>query len=144
MKGWMIWLLIGGVFVVLEAILPGGIVIFLGMGAMTVSLGLYLGWITTFVGAFLTFFISSLVYILFLRSIFIKYFEGDSQVQNVDEDQDLVGSLVEVANAIKPYEEGRVKFRDSYWQARSDEELPPGEKALVVGRQGNVLIVKSL
>jgi len=100
MQQWMIWLVVGAVFITLEMILPGGIVIFLGMGAATVSLGIYLGWITNWVSSFLTFFISSLVYILILRSLFIQYFEGDSSVQNVDEDNDLVGAIVEVAENI--------------------------------------------
>jgi len=144
MQQWMIWLVVGAVFITLEMILPGGIVIFLGMGAATVSLGIYLGWITNWVSSFLTFFISSLVYILILRSLFIQYFEGDSSVQNVDEDNDLVGAIVEVADPIHSFEEGRVKFRDSYWPARSDEDIAAGKKAVIIERQGNILIVKTL
>ena len=144
MQAWAMWVVFGAVLVLLEIILPGGIVIFLGISSLIVGAGVYLGIIKTIVGALLTWFIVSIVSILFLRQLFIKYFEGDSEVQNVDEDADLIGSIVEVVDEVKPYKEGRVKFRDSFWPARSNEELKVGAKALIESRDGNKLIIKSI
>jgi len=81
---------------------------------------------------------------LFLRSIFIKHFEGDSIIQNVDEDIDIDGSLVEVIEEIFPHKEGRVKFRDSSWTARSDENIKVAQRAIIIHRDGNTLIIKSI
>lgn len=144
MEQWLIWVIAGAVMVLLEFILPGGIIVFLGLAAMMVGGSIHLGWITSTTTAFLTWFISSIFLMLFLRSIFIKYFEGDTKVQNVDEDIDLVGSLVEIVEDVLPHKEGRVKFRDTTWIARSDEKLQVGSKAVVSGRDGNNLIIKSL
>ena len=144
MDAWLIWMSIGVVMILLEFILPGGIIVFLGIAAMAVGLGVYMGWITSLTSALLTWFISSIFLMLFLRSIFIKYFEGDSTIQNVDEDVDLMGTLVEIVEEVLPHKEGRVKLRDSTWVARSDEELKEGSNAVVSGRDGNILIIKSL
>lgn len=144
MDVWMIWIIAGAVMALLEFILPGGIIVFLGMAAIAVGGAVYLGWITTAVHALLAWFIISILFMLFLRQLFIKYFEGDTSVENVDEDKDLIGSLVETVEEILPHKEGRVKFRDTTWAARSNGELKPGSKAVVSERDGNTLIVKPI
>lgn len=144
MEMWLVWISAGIVMVLLEFIVPGGIIVFLGTAALFVGASVYFGVITSVVSAFIAWFISSIFLMLFLRSVFIKYFEGDSLVQNVDEDEDLKGSLVVVVEDIFPYREGRVKFRDSTWSARSEEQILKNNKAIIEGRDGNCLIVKSL
>jgi len=136
-----IWAITGIVMVLAEMILPGGIIIFLGMGCLTVAAGIYFGLITNVVTAFLTFFITSLMYLLILRSLFMKYFEGDSQIHNTNEDLDNINSIVEVIEIITPYKSGRVKFRDSTWEAQSDHEINIGENAVITKRLGNIWIV---
>ena len=74
----------------------------------------------------------------------MKYFEGDSSIQNTDEDIDLEGSLVEVIERILPHKMGRVRFRDTTWNAISEEELEVGSKVVVNMRSGNNLIVKAI
>jgi membrane protein implicated in regulation of membrane protease activity len=74
----------------------------------------------------------------------MKYFEGDSTVQNVDESADYLNAMVEVIEAVHPYKEGRVSFRGSTWQARSDEEIAQGTTAVIIGRDGNTWIIKTL
>lgn len=144
MDMWMIWLIAGAVMMVAETIIPGGIIVFLGAAAMIVGGAIYFEWITSIQMALLTWFICSIIFILFLRALFMKYFEGDSKVQNVNEDSDIQGSIVEVVEEILSYKEGRVRFRDTTWMARSDEDLPVGSKAIVAERDGNFLVVKSL
>jgi len=116
----------------------------LGIAAVIVGLGIYFSFITTIVSAFIAWFIISIFLMLFLRSIFIKHFEGDSIIQNVDEDIDIDGSLVEVIEEIFPHKEGRVKFRDSSWTARSDENIKVAQRAIIIHRDGNTLIIKSI
>jgi len=144
LEHWQIWGVFGGVLVLLELILPGGIVIFLGLAAFIVAGGLYLDVITSVTSSFLTWFISSLIFIIFLRSFFMKYFEGDSEIQNVNEDDDLMGALVTVSEDVFPHKEGRVRLRDSTWVARSHDTLKKESKAIVCGREGNILIIKSI
>lgn len=144
MENWAIWMIVGAVMMLLEFILPGAVIVFLGIAALLVGIGIYFSWITTITSAFLAWFIISIILMLFLRSIFVKYFEGDSLVQNVNEDLDIIGSLVIVTEDIKPYKEGRIRFRDSTWSGRSEEEIDNGQQAIIIGRDGNTLIIKSL
>lgn len=144
MEQWIIWAIAGGIMILLEFIVPGGIIVFLGVAASIVGLSVYLGFINTFVSALLAWFILSIFLMLVLRSFFMKYFEGDSNIENVDEDADLLGVLVEVVEEVLPYKEGRVRFRDTTWSARSEETFSVGSKATVSGRDGNHLIIKSL
>lgn len=141
---WMGWLIVGIVLILSEFVIPGGIVVFLGLSALVVSLGFYFQLITNHLNGFLTWFIVSIFLMLFLRSLFIRYFEGDSSIQNVDEDSEILGSIVLVVEDIFPYKDGRVKFRDSTWSARSEDEIKSGDKALIENRDGNYLIVKSI
>lgn len=144
MEPWLIWSILGSVLILLEFIVPGGIVVFLGLAAILVGGSIYAQWITSLTSALLTWFISSIFFMLFLRSVFIKYFEGDAKVHNVDEDEDILGAIVEIIEDVCPYKEGRVKFQDSTWVARSDEELLMGSNAVILRRDGNTLIIRSL
>ncbi len=136
-----IWAITGLILILAEMIIPGGVIIFLGLGCLTVASSIYFGLITNVVTAFLTFFISSLAYLLILRSFFMKYFEGDSVIENTDEDIEAANSIVQVIELITPYKAGRVKFRDSTWVAESDYEIASGEKAIIKKRVGNKWIV---
>jgi membrane protein implicated in regulation of membrane protease activity len=137
------WFIMGAVLIFLELVVPGGIVVLLGAAALLVGSLLFYGAIETLFAALITWFISSLVFIFGLRGFFMKYFEGDSQVDNVDEDSDLIDSVVEVVEIIYPHKEGRVRFRDTTWNARSDQELAAKAKARIVKRDGNTLVVQS-
>jgi len=144
MEAWLIWVITGFVFMVLEFIVPGGIIVFLGIASAIVGSLVYFGIITSVIHAFIAWFMISLFLMLVLRSVFIKYFEGDSSIQNVDQDEDSKGKIVEVVEDITPYKEGRVKYLESTWSARSDEELDKGMKAVILSREGSTWIVKSI
>jgi len=141
---WIIWIITGSVLVVAELLLPGGIAIFVGVSALIVGTGIKFGYLNSVVSISLSFFIISILLLFFVRGLFLKYFEGDSRIQNVNEEKDFQGSIVEVAENIFPYREGRVHFRGVTWQARSEEELLEGTKAIITKVEGNILIVKSL
>lgn len=144
MTGFAIWILCGLIMMLLELLVPGGIIVFLGMSAVMVGSAVYFGLLTHWMDAVIAWFILSLLLILGVRSFFIQFFEGDSKVDNVDEDLDIIGAVVEVVQDVLPYKDGRVRFRDSTWPARSDEELSAGSKARVIQRQGNSLIIESI
>lgn len=144
MKTEMIWFIIGVVSILLEFVIPGGIIVFLGMAAVIVAALIYFGVITSTVQAMLTFFVLSIFLMLVLRSIFIKYFEGDSYLENTDEDADAIGSVVEVVEVIEPHKEGRINFRGSTWVALGQEHFNVGDKAVISGRSENKWIIKSI
>ena len=126
-----------------EVIVPGGIVVFLGISAMVVSGAIYMGWITSVTYALITWFITSIIFMLFLRSLFMKYFEGDSEIQDVEENSGIPGKVVEVIEEITPDKLGRVRMRDSTWVAKAEEHFKIGDKAIAVSLKENILIIKS-
>lgn len=144
MSAWQIWASMGAILIILEFIIPGGIVVFLGVASLFVAALVHFEVITTLTSALILWFMSSIFLMLFLRSFFMKYFEGDSYINNVDEDDQMIGSVVVISEDIFPYKEGRVRFRNSTWIARSEEELKTGDSAKIIGREGNNLIIKSI
>ena len=143
MQPWLIWMSLGIALMVAELLVPGGIVVFLGISAMVVSMAIYVGWISSVTYALLTWFITSIVFMLFLRSLFMKYFEGDSQIHDVDDNAGISGKIVEVIEEITPEQSGRVRMRDSTWVAKSEENFKIGDKAIIVSIEENILTIKS-
>ena len=143
MDAWAIWLIVAISLMVAEFIVPGGIVIFLGLSAMIVSGLVYLEWIISLTHALITWFIVSIIFMFFVRSLFMKYFEGDSLVQEVDEDIQLIGKEVEVIEDVSPDIQGRIRMRDTTWVATSEEIINQGELAIVKSIDGSILIIKS-
>lgn len=131
------WLIFGAILMALEALLPGLVVIFLGMGAMVVSLFIYQGWIEGWMTILTSWFIISLVFIVTLRSLFYRLLPGDTNYGEYDEDQDAAGTIVDVVQDIhRDDKNGRIKFRGTTWIAMSEKEpIPAGSKAKLVTRK---------
>lgn len=144
MEEWLIWVISGGALIVLELLVPGAITVFVGLAAIVVGLGIKFGLLTSLTSVVVTFIVSTLFLLIVVRTFFLKYFEGDSTIHNVDEEKEAQGSVVLVEEEIQPYKEGRVHFRGSTWQARSDEEISKGKNAIVIRTDGNILIVKPI
>lgn len=144
MDSHLIWIVAGLIMIIMEFLIPGGIISFLGISALIVGLGVYFNIIDSVISAFITWFITSLILLLTLRSVFMKYFEGDSVVQDVDEDTDSIGAIVEVVEEVQPYKEGRIRYRETTWIARSDEHFDIGARARILKREGNIYIIKTL
>jgi membrane protein implicated in regulation of membrane protease activity len=140
------WIILAAVFIVAELVIPGGIIIFLGIAGLIVAISMKLGFVASWANALTLWFISSLVLVILLRGIAQKLVGGDSSVANVDEDVDALGEIVAVVETIGPGEaKGRVVFRDIRWNAVSDgSEIPAGEKAQIVYRDNITLVVEKI
>ena len=138
-----IWIVLGAVLIVLELIVPGAVLVFLGTGAMLVAFLIWLGLIQTWVASVTTWFIVSLVLLLVLRSFFQRFISGDIERQSTDEDLDAYGEVVDVLEALGPDKEGRIRYRGTTWQATCyDHTLEAGSKAQIVYRESLVWIVE--
>jgi len=138
-----IWIVLGAALIVLELIVPGAVLVFLGTGAMLVAFLIWLGLIQTWVASVTTWFIVSLVLLLVLRSFFQRFISGDIERQSTDEDRDAYGEVVDVMEAIGPDKEGRIRYRGTTWQATCyDHTLEAGSKAQIVYRESLVWIVE--
>lgn len=138
------WLIAGLLLILAELIIPGGIVVFLGLGCLVVALAVHFGLVTTWMGACTLFFIASLAMILLLRQFAVKFVEGDSSRGNTDELLDDVGEIAIVVDSIGPgNKQGRILFRGTQWPALGDgSELQVDAQVQIVSRQNVSYIVE--
>lgn len=137
------WIVAGAVLIVLELIVPGMVLVFLGAGALLVALFVWLGLVQTWAASITTWFIASLALLLVLRGFFQRFMSGDTETQSTDEDVDAYGEVVDVVEAIGPNQEGRIRYRGTTWQAACyDHTLEAGTKAQIVCRENLIWIVE--
>ncbi len=142
-----IWLIGGVVLMLLEFLIPGGIVFFLGLGATLVSLLLFGGIIDGWLQAFTTWFIGSLALLFGLRGVVQKFLPAQVEQSKTDEDLDAYNQLAEVFETIPAQGSGRITFRGSTWVARNyhqDRDLPVGTSVRIVYRDNLVWVVEEV
>ena len=139
-----LWIVAGIVLIVLELVVPGMVLVFLGAGSLLVALLVWLGLIESWTAAITTWFVSSLVLLVGLRNFFYRLIPGDAEEgASTDEDANAYGEIVEVAEAITPGSPGRIRYRGTTWKAACyDEKLEAGCKARIVYRENLVWVVE--
>jgi membrane protein implicated in regulation of membrane protease activity len=140
----MSWIIIGAILILLEVIIPGAVLGFIGAAAVATGLLIHFGHLSGLLNIMMTFFITSFVLIVVLRSTLLKFFPDNSVVENTDELKDAIGRIVVVTENIEPYKRGRIKYLDTSWEAQAEIELVAGDQAIITGRDGNCWIVKSI
>lgn len=142
----MIWLIGGIVLMILEFLLPGGIVFFLGLGATLVSLLLYFDVIDGWLQAFTAWFIGSTALLFGLRGLVQRIVPAQVEQSRTDEDLDAYSHPAKVTQRIPAGGEGRIDFRGSEWQARNhhdDQDLEAGARVRVVFRDNLTWVVEA-
>lgn len=141
-----IWLGSGIFLMAIEFLVPGLVMVFVGLGALTVALGMHLGYIDEIVQQFITFFISSIIYLLTLRFLVLRFVPSVTRKENIDEDEEVIGSIVEIVADINSGEFGRVEHSGSSWQARAegDQTILKGEQVKIIGRDNITWIVQKI
>ncbi|HCL97209.1 MAG TPA: NfeD family protein, partial [Verrucomicrobiales bacterium] len=74
----MLWFIAGLAMILLEFVAPGVIIIFFGIGAWVVAMGMWIGMIDSVPAQCLTFAISSLLLLFTLRRYMTTWFVGGS------------------------------------------------------------------
>ena len=141
----LFWLILGGVLIVSELVVPGLVVVFLGVAALLVAGALHLGFIEHWIGSFTTWFVASLGLIVALRGAVQRLFPPEVVRREIDEDTEAFGCEVEVVEAVGPdRSDGRIRFRDATWSARSLKTfLPAGSRARLVFRENLIWVVEA-
>ena len=141
-----IWLGSGIFLMAIEFLVPGLVMVFVGLGALTVALGMQLGYIDEIPQQFTTFFISSIIYLLTLRFLVLRFVPSVTIKANIDEDEEVMGSIVEIVAEITSGEFGRVEHSGSSWQARAegDQTILKGEQVKIIGRENITWIVQKI
>lgn len=141
-----LWLGSGIFLMAIEFLVPGLVMVFVGLGALTVALGMQLGYIDEIPQQFTTFFISSIIYLLTLRFLVLRFVPSVTRKENIDEDEEVMGSIVEIVADINSGEFGRVEHSGSSWQARAegDQTILKGEQVKIIGRENITWIVQKI
>ena len=139
-----VWLVAGIVLILAELIIPGGIVVFLGLAALTVAGAVYLGFVVTWVNALTLFFVTSLALVISLRAFFIRYAGGDFSRGNIIEILDDLGQRVPVVKTIGPGQQrGLIDYNGTRWKALGDgQKIEAGTEVHIVGLSNVTYIVE--
>ncbi len=140
-----IWAIIGVGLVLAEFAIPGLILVFLGMGALTVALLMAAGDVTTPGVQFTVFGVTSVVYLVALRKFFQRWLKG--RFEDMSDGSGIVdrleGQRVEVLGEFKAGR-GRVLLNGVKWDAESADVLDEGDSAIIESKDGIRLRVRKL
>ena len=141
-----LWLGSGIFLMAIEFLVPGLVMVFVGLGSLTVVFGMHFGYIDGILQQFITFFISSIIYLLTLRFLVLRFVPSVTRKENIDEDEEVMGSIVEIVADINSGVFGRVEHSGSSWQARveGDQTILKGEQAKIIGRDNITWIVQKI
>lgn len=145
LENYVYWLIGGAVLVLLEFLMPGLVVVFIGLGALLTGGILYLRWITDPVALLAFFGFSSIVMLVTLRRLVMRFYPSDSERVEADEDKLLIGQRATVISTVYPSDfSGRIRFSGTTWSARSEgSAIPEGTEVVIVGRENIHFVVRA-
>lgn len=142
--GW-IWLYVGAFLMLAEIVVPGFVLFFFGLSAMTVGLlrfvfgeGFSLAWQLAAFSAF------SLAYLLLLRKWVTGIFSGFSVTSKTDFGHETVGRTGRITKAIRPPLTGRVMIGDAEWTAAASVPIDEGADVRVVSQDNLTMTVEAV
>jgi membrane protein implicated in regulation of membrane protease activity len=142
----LIWFLVGLALILLEFAVPGVVLAFFGAGAWLAALTTWTGLTDGVAAQLWVFAISSLLLLMLLRRRIrarLSGYTSDTQDPNVNLDE-FRGQKVTVLAAIAPGRTGgRVEYKGAGWAAVAETALDVGEQAVIVGKDGITLEVRS-
>ncbi len=149
MSTYLIWFLIGAVFIIAEFIMPTFIMFFFAIGAILVSVITAFSDITIN-SQIILFAIFSILSLLLLRSYVKNIFKG---FQSRGEDKysyNMNDTSCPIGIVSKPVIEngfGEIKYKGTFFKAQADDYIPKDQMVEVIGKgdeQGSFLIVKQI
>lgn len=148
-----LWLCFGVVLMISEFVVPGLIVVFLGVAAVLVAGAQHLGWVSELPNALLLWFLLSLGMVLFLRSFLEALLPGETERTSTDEDADTFGSLVSVVAecGVGEGNGGRIVLHGVEWPAQvtgipgqPNRSIKQGAAAEIVGRENLTWLIEPI
>lgn len=140
---WWIWILAGLALLVVEVLIPGGILmVFFGVSALIVGALVALGLGGPLWLQLLVFTVLSVVSLLTLRGPVLKRMHAGPEVS--DSIDSLVGAEAESLVDFAPGEPGQVELRGTAWKAFNggDRTLRRGERCVVERVESLILFVR--
>jgi len=140
-----LWIYAGAALVLLELIAPGFVICFFGLSAATVGvLRFAFGAVFSAAWQLAAFSAFSILYIALLRRYLKKVFVGGKVETRTDFDNESVGRIGKVTEAIEPPLTGRVLLGDAEWTAEADVSIPVGTHVKVVSQSNLTMKVTAV
>ena len=140
-----LWIYAGAALMLLELVAPGFILCFFGLSAATVgALRFAFGGAFTLTWQLAAFSAFSVLYIVLLSQYLKRVFVGGKVETKTDFDNESVGRVGKVTEAINPPLTGRVMLGDSEWTAEADRPIPAGANVRVIAQQNLTMKVEAL
>ena len=134
---WLIWFLIGMGLAFMELFMPGFVIIFMALGCWVVALAVLI-WPLSLTQQILLFIVGTVISIVFLRTRFLKTFQGTSMDSTPAGFDDFpYGIHAPVVKKITPNSMGRIKYRGTLWDASAEEEIEEGEIVEIIDFSGS-------
>ncbi len=140
----LLWFIVGLIFILLEFIIPGVIIIFFGAGAWITALTLMLFSGLSLNTQLVIFLTSSIVLLVILRKKLQSIFVGKTSDGTVKDIDDITGKKVKVIKTIQPDQPGKVLYNGANWNAEADQKIPEGKMVKIVEKNNITLTVKPL
>ncbi len=139
----LMWFLAGLALFLFEFTVPGVILVFFGIGAWVTAMTTWLGLTGDWTSQFLTFAVSSVLMLVFLRRFFRDRFFGHKTREQDPQDNldEFKGQVVMVTEDIDPESGGKVEYKGADWSARCDTAIPAGNRAVIQFADGITLVV---
>ena len=135
---WQIWLIIAGIFFVMEMMTVGFLVFWFGIGALLTSL------VSVFTDSIIiqtAVFVISSTLLLFLTKPLVKKLSHGSKVQT--NAYSIIGKTAIVTKQINDKKgTGQVKVGSEIWSAKSSFEIPEGTEVVIKEIDGVKVIVE--
>jgi inner membrane protein len=140
-----IWFAIGLLLCAAEFLLPGLVVVFMGLASIAVGILRWVGLVEGLPESFFTWMITSVLMVLVFRKAAMKWFPAESQDDRFNEDADAFGKLVDVIDEIhEGHNRGRIRFQGTSWPATCvNGSIPAGQKARIVYRNNLDWVVEA-
>ncbi len=130
---WLIWFVVGVAVMLTELAVPGFVIIFFGLGCWgaaavaVIAPGAYSAQIAAFL-------IVSLASLVTLRKVAMRIFVGRSEGPESEDTGNVpMGARINLDQDLEPGRTGRVRFRGTMWDAVSEDRLPAGSEAEIIG-----------
>ena len=142
MSIWFWWVVAALVFIILEIFTSGFAVACFSVGCLAAAVSAAIA-PHTFWLQVLLFAVFSVLAIIFVRPLVLKYMDKGEKPSNADT---IVGQIAKVVEAIPAGDKGRVRVFGDDWQAVGEggAAIPEGTKVTIVARDGNIVTVKTL
>ncbi len=141
-------LLISGIaFIIAELVLPGGIVVWLGVSSLLLVGARQLGYLMEIPDLFFAWSLFSVGLVIFSVVFLQRFFQGEVEKNHFDDVEEAKGVLVTVLSEVGSGENdgGRVLYQGTAWSARTEgPNIAEGREVVIEGRENITWIVSAL